>query len=109
MKVYRLEHKDSGLGPFEHNNGQQSIIEYLIYHDDPHDHLSPVVLESVMNDGWIYGWKNRELIRKFVKPGRQKLVTSHGFIIKRYEPTTYIMLSDGQVIFDPEFEEGLPY
>lgn len=106
--VYRLEHVVSGYGPYElrgKNKYQSSIVKYLPEHFDPERFNEYIDWCSVrcfniaqLPDNWRFGWSSRELIDAFILKINFKRYKH--FIVKQYTVSDYLLLPDGQIIFD---------
>lgn len=106
--VYRLQHKTTLLGPFEHTlkNGKQSkIANRLVCHSDPNSFPEfKIWLNQLGLNGnvdipkcWVFGWGNKDIMMKFTRSGTN--VKIYGFEIVEYKATEYLLLPDGQVVF----------
>jgi hypothetical protein len=94
MKVFRIEHPESGKGPFTHNAGRGRFAsDAMVYLKEPQEmckrlrsgaphHYAFKCMESLMGS-----------IQRFV------LLREYGFHISVYESKEHIVLPDGQVAF----------
>jgi len=103
MFAYRIEHKKSGMGPFEHrhNGDQLSECMQLAYHKDPSDMIDAKTFRKMCKQQWIYGWTSRKLFDKFCSNKLKRKLIDLGFVIKRYNVKTncYIFI-DNQIAFE---------
>ncbi len=110
-RVCRLEHKDSGLGPFEHRlarNRQSDMVVKLPFHREPeeypefHEWLRHKELTKAFKLGQVspvrFAWPDETTMRWFLArvPARRY---GH-WVVQVYEVHDYILLPDGQVAFD---------
>lgn len=98
MLVYRLEHKISGLGPFEHATQYASIVKSLVFHKDP-DSFKELYAQHTAEH--VFGWSTQEACLSFTKPGRDGLFVRYKFTRNVYEvhEADAIIYPDGQVSF----------
>jgi hypothetical protein len=105
--VYRLEHRSSGLGPFEHRSSRQkspdqSVLRYL-YTDErkfmPYVTEDPSVKQLFkINPKLVFGWNSEDLCLKMIK--NTERVHALGFRVKCFSTEPIRVFSCGQVIFD---------
>lgn len=98
IKVYRLEHKLSGLGPFEHGSQYASIVKSLTFHKDPDTYKDQY---SKHTKNHVFGWTSEEAMLNFIKPNREGLFVRYKFTRNVYDVVDQdaIVYPDGQVSF----------
>ena len=98
MLVYRLEHKNSGLGPFEHATQYASIVKSLVFHKDPDSFKEEYERHTAEH---VFGWSTQEACLSFTKPGRDGLFVRYKFTRNVYDihARDAIVYPDGQVSF----------
>lgn len=108
ITVYRLQHKKSLLGPFEHrlvNGGYSKLALKVISHKDPNDFPEFAIWRKKMGfdpgvtmpEEWVFGWDSVDKLRQFTREGTQ--IGRYGFELVWYETDNYLRLPDGQVVF----------
>ena len=108
LTVYRLQHKRSLDGPFEHRlkgGGQSKIASKLIDHKDPNDFpefcewrdAQRFDRDELLPPEWVFGWDSVDKLRRFTREGTQ--IGRYGFELVWYETDNYLRLPDGQVVF----------
>ena len=100
MKIFRLEHKITGLGPYEHDGQIADVINKGIHNNakivkDLTDPLVNKIFETY-NDA-IFGYDCLTKIKLFVKDW--SVLKKYGFIVKEYDKQPLYTSDDGQVIF----------
>ena len=103
MKVYRIEHKDSKLGPYQHDGQKQDVINHGIHNSRKH-------LEDIDNIEYVkellckytnikFGFKDYSRLLNWIKD--IKVLSKYGFIVKTYgNPIIlYYNIEDTQVLF----------
>lgn len=79
MKVYRVEHKDSGLGPYQDQSGTEVTNDILDNHYYPKHPRA-----MIFNKDFVCGFESRELLAKWFKGYIRKL-KQQGFEFATYE------------------------
>lgn len=113
ITVYRLQHKVSLLGPFEHrlkDGSQSKLVSKLISHKDPNEfkefrdwcEAQDFDRDHLLPREWVFGWASLEKIQKFTRDGTE--VWRYGFELVHYKTDEYVKLPDGQVIFNREYQ-----
>lgn len=95
MKVFRIEHPESGQGPFTHDAGRGRFAsDAMVYLVEPQEMCSHLRSGS----GYHYAFESMPIlmaaIQSFV------LLREYGFHISVYDSNEHIVLPDGQVAFD---------
>lgn len=105
IQIYRLEDAEHN-GPFF---AEQKTCKYLTPHRDPEKSLEGSELtlkdfKKLIKAQYIFGWVSDELYHQFfkrVKQDGEKKCYSLGMRKIIYTTNDYFLLSDGQVIFNP--------
>jgi len=104
MNIYRLEHIDSGLGPFMHINSDDTDVELrqqLGFHID-HGRGFAGMANSLFIKNKMWGWYSMMDFNRFCNPELLKEFNKIGFILKIYnlEESQCRVFADGQVAFN---------
>lgn len=119
MKVWRIEHKDSGLGPWYHPTGIRGIDAFQkTLSDDNFTRLNPGNHNLPYKDGtdlacayqagelahWSYGFKTLTMVyRWFALAKGRKAMAKVGFVLHQYEITTqHVLRGNTQLAFDKQ-------
>lgn len=105
MIVYRVEHKETGEGPYRGLHNIKAI--YTAHNDDAH----PTIWEDVWDSREVMvalidlgealcGFRSLKDLRKWFK-GFLRLLKKHDFVIRAYETETYAV-GKKQVYFVPK-------
>ena len=104
--VYRLEHKETGLGPFYHHEKGLSVT-YCIKR-----HLSPCDQKNFSPDEWDtfvkkhgysnmrFSWNSLEKLYGFIRKDGLSTLKKYGFVIVCYRVSSPLCYTDGQRVFD---------
>lgn len=101
VKVYRLEHKKTKLGPFVHQNQIPELINKGLNNTldimEDIDSLPEVI--NILKDypNAIFAFLSLEKCTQFIR--NMTIIEKHGFIIKTYLVTPLYISKDNQVIF----------
>lgn len=101
IKVYRLEHQTSKLGPFVHNNQISELINkglncsLKIMADI--DELLEVQKILKKYPQAVFAFVSKEKCLQFIK--NKIIVEKYGFVIAQYEVKPLFISTDEQVIF----------
>lgn len=108
MLVYRLEHQITGKGPFEHLNskGERSNLAlHLSFHKDPNDFEEFTNWCEVngfdtkkLPHNYLFAWSSKEQVNENI--GSSADIKKYGFRKFIYDVTDFILLPDGQVVFN---------
>lgn len=96
-KVYRVEHTESGFGPYHYQHHCTRAVNYVT---DPDEYKNvPKFRDMTYANSHRFGWTTPELLRYFIKDWR--LLRERGFIIKllMVGPDETILYPDGQIAF----------
>lgn len=94
MKVYRIEHPESGKGPFTHDSGRGRFAsDAMRYITEPQDMASNLRIGCPHHYAFTTPWTLMEAVQSMV------LLREYGFHISIYNSTEHIVLPDGQVAF----------
>ena len=116
MKVWRIEHKESGLGPWYHNavvRGIEAFQETLSDNNfarfNPGNHNIPSAdgikfAEAYYDgtlDGWHYGFKTLTMVyRWFALAAGRKAMARVGYVLRQYEvPRGAVVFGNTQLAF----------
>ncbi len=107
MRIYRLEHSISALGPYEHSNSKgvkSAIVLKLGTHEDPIKFTEFTAWrdDNELGSGqlpkqYVFGWSSKTLYNQFIK---KNVAFKYGFKLSIYIAESLLTLPDGQVIFD---------
>ena len=98
MKVFRIEHPESGRGPFTHDTGRNIFAaDAMVYLNEPQE-----MCKGLGRGGCplIYAFDSAE--RMMAGIDRFILLRECGFHFSVYESHYHIVLPDGQVAFDKD-------
>jgi len=108
MIVYRLEHRSSKLGPFEHHSSRQKtpsqdVLQYLYtcarsFMPDITE-LDDVKILMKKHPKAVFGWQSKELCDRMIKD--RFAVEKLGFRVVEFDVTPLYISSCGQVVFLP--------
>jgi len=107
MIVYRVEHKETGKGPYRGLHGINAI--YTAHNDDAHPTIwediwdsreTMIALVDLYDVDSLCGFRSLRDLRKWFK-GFLRLLKKHNFVIRAYETETYAV-GKKQVYFVPE-------
>lgn len=94
LKVYRIEHPDSGKGPFTHDSGRGRFAsDAMRYITEPQDMASNLRIGSPHIFAFETPWVLMEAVQSLV------MLREYGFHISVYDSNEHIVLPDGQVAF----------
>lgn len=104
LTVYRLEHKDSLLGPFEHAGQIPEVINKGVYATNPPltdiDKLPEVQRLLRLHKKAKFGYLYKEMALQLI---RDALVLAyHGFVVRELEVEPIYISDDGQVLFNDQ-------
>ena len=107
MKIYRLEHSISAMGPYEHSNSkgiQSGILFELGAHKEPNKFSEFIswckdncIDTKKLPQQYVFGWSSKELYNQFIK---KSIAFKYGFKLSIYLSESLVTLPDGQVVFD---------
>ena len=121
MKVYRLEHSESGQGPYSHNvrypagTVTPEIVDMAIAwskvkknlsnaHDFDSDHPCPHDDGMQHLTNYKYGFSSLKSLAEWFNDGWLERLKPFGFVIKVYSvPDDEVEIGNKQVSFPPEF------
>lgn len=102
--VYRLQHKETKLGPFEHDGQICEVVNHGIYsHPAVMEDIDtlPEVKVILKNNIVRFGYSKKRSLLKIIK--NRKILDKHGFeIVKLNREILFYNKSDNQVIFKEE-------
>lgn len=95
---YRLEHKESGLGPYEHSTQYLSVIKALNKHTDP-DKFPRELSKHTKNH--FFGWNSLEKLSEFTKSELEGSLVRYRFhkVVYLVPDEDVVTYPDGQVSF----------
>ena len=106
MIVFRLEHSETGLGPYTTKDGEyEDLLLQLSSHKAPGDFEEYWVFtkdmwdpeeDEFLPDEWLFAWESQAHMDDFIC-GVDDLM---GFVVRQYEVDDYLILPDGQVMFN---------
>jgi len=106
MKVYRVEHKVSGQGPYTYYDekykwGFDIDIRNKEKHPDPYsDNLSRFTYDE------LFGFKCMKTMKKWFNKKSRKYLHQHSFILQVFEvDKEYVRIGDHQITFYPEYAQ----
>lgn len=102
MRIHRLEHSVSGLGPFQHGGQITDVIYRGIFATkDAMDDLDnvPVVrrLLKKHKGAVLFGFISEDRCLSIIR--NKKVLDEHGFVISVYDREPLFVSDDGQVLF----------
>lgn len=101
IKVYRLEHHISKLGPFVHENQIPELINKGLNHSsklmEDIDTIPEVQKILKKYPQAIFAFLSKEKCIQFIR--NKSIVENYGFLIVEYEVTPLYISKDEQVIF----------
>lgn len=110
MLCYRIQHIETGLGVFSgmacpDANGKDVSLDCIVSHKSPQHHAGwgnriGVEFLDKYPETSRFAWDTIDKLYDFVVPGEMDYVLSRGFEIVCYDVTDYVVMPDGQVIFD---------
>lgn len=101
IPIYRIEHEQTKLGPFEHggqiaevvNRGINSSKKFITDIDE----LAEVKAILKKYPHAVFGFTTPAQAKKFIKD--QSVLDKHGFKVTEYRAVPLFVAEDGQVIF----------
>lgn len=94
LKIYRIEHPESGKGPFTHNAGVGRFAsDAMVYMTEPHE------MCEGLRCGCPHYYAFETMGHLMASIERFVLLREYGFHIAVYESNEHIVLPDGQVAF----------
>ncbi len=100
-KVYRIEHRESGDGPYRHFPQEYEVLDVLELHQHnksrwpgPKDDG----LAGPADDDELYGFKSMAQLEEWFDEGTLDVLREHGFVLKEYE-TDQVEYGNKQVLF----------
>lgn len=99
--IWRIEHKDTGLGPFQHS--KQEVLRKGVYSNTEAfldiDHIPEVKRILKQFKGKVFfGFTNKKRCTNAIRD--KKVFDEHGFVIKSYiADILYRHKEDGQTLF----------
>lgn len=90
MTVWRIEHPESGRGPFTHESRRGFASDAMVCLTEPIEH-------GYRGIGQHYGFNSVKAMLMSIE--RLTLLHEHGFHIQTYKSTDHTVLPDGQVAF----------
>jgi hypothetical protein len=101
IKVYRIEHSQTKLGPFTHNNQIPEVLNKGLNNSldimEDIDDLSEVQAILKMYPNAVFAFSSKEKCERFIK--NKKILNKHGFVMTEYEVDPLYISKDEQVIF----------
>ena len=99
MIVYRIEHKDTKLGPFTHGGQIPEVINKGLFANttlmEDIDCIPEVV--NLIQKGALFAFTTEGHARAIVKDWGT--LSAHGFVMASYDITPLFIHVDGQVLF----------
>ena len=110
MRVYRIEHGETGIGPLCARQPNYSISWFELFHD----HNSPDTYAEYLkfankhkmhydNDNfqYVFGMECLDRLFGLLKENAFDTLEEYGFVLREFEvKNDYVVLPDGQVVFD---------
>ena len=97
MKLFRIEHPESGQGPFTHQAGRGRFAsDAMVYLTEPQEMCSHLRSGAAHHYAFESPEKMMGAIERFI------LLREYGFHFSVYESHEHIILPDGQVAFIKE-------
>lgn len=101
-EVYRIEHPESGQGPFTHQSGRGLFAsDAMVYMKEPQEMCEGLRCGSSHH----YAFVSMDILMRNVQ--RFVLLREYGFHFSVYESNEYLILPDGQVAFIMEKSKRL--
>lgn len=101
ITIYRLEHGQTKLGPFEHGGQIAEVVNRGIDASKKFisdiDELTEVKAILKKYPHAVFGFTTSEQAKKFIKD--QSVLDKHGFKLSEYKAVPLFVAQDGQVIF----------
>ncbi|KKL68192.1 hypothetical protein LCGC14_2127440 [marine sediment metagenome] len=101
-KVYRIEHQESGDGPYRHFPQEYEVLDVLELHlsnirrwPGPKDDG----LAGQVDYDELYGFKSIAQLEEWFDEGTLEVLYEHGFVLREYE-TDHIEYGRKQVLFN---------
>ena len=101
MKIYRIEHVKTKLGPFTHGNQIAEVINKGLKGSakfiEDIDHIPEV--QSILKEfpNAIFGFISENKCKEFIRD--PKVLEKHGFVLAEYDATPLYLSIDEQVIY----------
>lgn len=103
MRVFRLEHSVTQLGPFQHEKGLPIVLSHGIYNtaNTTIDISKYPEVGRRIKMGDYFGWETETQLRLMIKS--KEILQANGFVfaVYRIEPRQCLRLENGQVLFAP--------
>lgn len=95
MKVFRIEHPDSGKGPYTHHSGRGLFASDAMRNLAEPSEFKGVDLRHC--SGYHFAFKDMDVLMWAVQ--NSVLLREYGFHFSVYESNEHLVLPDGQVAF----------
>lgn len=94
IRVFRVEHSSTKVGPFYGGSAAGLVFP----NHKPPAELHPAA-DSLLWSGYICSWGSRERMLTFIDEV-SGILAREGYVVAEFEVVEYLKLSDGQVIFN---------